>query len=145
MEAIKSKKEVLFNNTSLTIEYDSQNNFLYANWKGYQTEESIKSGCGKMLQFLKEKRCTKVLNDNTLVKGTWSSSATWGASVWFPQMASAGLKYFAWVYSPDVFGKFSTDATLKQMNDKDSKDWIGFNGRTFKSIEEAARWLIGVN
>ena len=43
----------------------------------------------------------------------WSEAAEWGGRVWFPVMEAAGLEYFAWVYSPNVYSRLSTDLTLQ--------------------------------
>ena len=89
-----------------------------------------------MLAFLKEKNCTKVLNDNRLVKGTWSFASDWVAQDWFPRMVEAGLQQFAWIYSPDVFSKFSTD--------KSTKNADGGIIMTFNDVEEGKAWLKSV-
>jgi hypothetical protein len=86
-----------------------------------------------MLDLLEEHRCTKVLNDNTHVVGSWSEAAEWGAEFWFPAMMKAGLKHFAWIYSPEVFSKLSTDKTI----DLSGQNIFG----TFNDKEEASQWL----
>ena len=39
--------------------------------------------------------------------------AEWGGTEWFPAMTAAGLQYFAWVYSPNLYSRLSTDLTLQ--------------------------------
>lgn len=52
-----------------------------------------------------------MLNDNTRVTIMWSDTAERGGKEWFPAMAAAGLQYFAWVYSSNIYSRLSTDLT----------------------------------
>ncbi|OON67727.1 hypothetical protein [Hymenobacter sp. CRA2] len=102
----------LFENQYLTIAYDYANEWLYADWNGEQNFDSVHDGCLQMLEILKQERCHKVLNDNRRVTSMWSDASEWGGKVWFPLMAEAGLEYFAWVYSPNIYSRLSTDLMM---------------------------------
>ncbi|GAA4321673.1 hypothetical protein GCM10023149_21630 [Mucilaginibacter gynuensis] len=91
------------------IIHNKENSRLDVDWRGFQDVESVKRGGMKMLEILGRAGVSKVLNDNTHVLGTWSEASDWAAQVWFPQMVSAGLKYFAWVYSPSTFSRMSAE------------------------------------
>ncbi len=123
----------LFKASNVEIFYNPEEKFIYANWKGYQPIEAVKAGCEKLLEAMKAKSCSKVLNDNTLVQGTWHGAAEWAAADWFPRMNKAGLKYFAWVYSPSVFSQLSTDKTISSAKNESIK--------TFGSFKDAQQWL----
>ena len=123
----------LFKDKFIEISYDEENHWMYCNWQDYQTMDSIKNGGEQIIRYLQEKGCDKVLNDNRLVKGTWTFASEWITNNWFPRIVAAGLKHFAWIYSPDVFSKFSVDRATKNNPD----DIIN----TFKSIEEGKDWL----
>ncbi|WP_149867074.1 hypothetical protein [Solirubrum puertoriconensis] len=41
-----------------------------------------------------------------------ADAAAWGGQVWFPAMAEGGLEYFAWVYSPNIYSRLSTDLMM---------------------------------
>ncbi|UYZ62696.1 hypothetical protein [Hymenobacter weizhouensis] len=97
----------------ISIYYDYLNDWLYVDWTGDQDLESVQGGCLLMLECLRQERCRKVLNDNTRVTSMWSDAAEWGGRVWFPAMTEAGLEYFAWVYSPNIYSRLSTDLTLQ--------------------------------
>ena len=97
----------------ITISYDHQHNWLVADWSGNQDLTSVQHGAGEILRLMSLQRCHKVLNDNTNVTSMWSEAAEWGGKVWFPAMEAAGLEYFAWVYSPNVYSRLSTDLTLQ--------------------------------
>lgn len=125
--------EKLYENEHLTISYNREENWLEIDWLGFQTFDSIRSSCMIMLDYLKKHNCSKVLNDNSQVLGTWSEAADWGAEFWFPVMIDAGLRHFAWIYSPSTFGKLSADKTITLTN----KDIFA----TFNNREEAIEWL----
>ncbi len=48
-----AKGKKLFEAKNIVIEFDKQQ-YLYVNWKGFQTVDIIKSGCEKMLELLKK-------------------------------------------------------------------------------------------
>ncbi|MBF9221955.1 hypothetical protein [Hymenobacter ruricola] len=105
--------QTLLEEPHITIFYDHLNEWLLADWHGNQDLTTVQHGCQQMLRLLAQQRCRKVLNDNTRVTSMWSEAAEWGGRVWFPAMQEAGLQYFAWVYSPNVYSRLSTDLTLQ--------------------------------
>lgn len=123
----------LFETSYITISYDYLNDWLHADWTGDQNLETVQTGALQMLQCLRDERCRKVLNDNTRVTSMWSDAAEWGGKEWFPAMTEAGLEYFAWVYSPNVFSRLSTDLTLQHT----TRPVV----LTFDNVETAAAWL----
>ena len=127
------EEEFLFRETYIEISFNQEAQWIYADWRGFQTVASVKAGCEKILQALQLKSCTKVLNDNTHVQGIWSGASEWVAVDWFPRMRTAGMACFAWVYSPSVFSQLSTDKTLNHTNE-------GFV-KTFYDLKQATSWL----
>ncbi len=121
----------------ITIRYDLINDTLSADWKGEQTQETVRDGCEKILRFMTVYRCAKLLNDNTHVTGMWSDSAEWVALDWVPRMEKAGCRFLAHVYSPDIYARLSVEKTI----DFGIKGILvtTFNGRT-----AAEEWLCAV-
>ncbi|WP_439882836.1 hypothetical protein ACSX1A_06645 [Pontibacter sp. MBLB2868] len=130
----KPRTELLYRNNHLAIEFNAIGNWLYVNWRGYQNRETVIDGCEKMLLLMKEHACYRILNDNTKVEGQWSAAAKWGADVWFPAMREAGLEWFAWIYSPSMFSRLSTD---KMVSLTENPDFI----KVFDDIDLARDWL----
>ncbi|ALW84089.1 hypothetical protein AUC43_02625 [Hymenobacter sedentarius] len=126
--------QTLHESPHLTIAYDHLNEWLHADWTGDQNLMSVQDGCQEMLQFMVEHRSSKVLNDNTRVTSMWSDASEWGGREWFPAMTAAGLKYFAWVYSPNVYSRLSTDLMLQFTAE-------GPVVATFDDMETAQEWL----
>lgn len=128
----------LYKSSEIEIDLDEAERCLYVNWIGFQLVDSVKNGCEKMLDFVRQYHCSKVLNDNTNVRGIWAGAAEWGATDWFPRMKEAGVKYFAWVYSPSFYSKMSTDVTIENA----SEELLANNFiRTFFDYKEAQQWL----
>ncbi|MGV3540952.1 MAG: hypothetical protein ACO1OQ_14145 [Rufibacter sp.] len=78
--------------------------------------------------------CKKVLNDNTRVEGIWSSAAEWVGTDWFPRLRQAGMEAFAWVYSPSMFSRLSTDKSLRFIYDTSGIE-------VFDDFEAPRKWL----
>ncbi|AIZ63970.1 hypothetical protein PK28_10225 [Hymenobacter sp. DG25B] len=99
-------QRILHQVPSLTIAYDYTDDCLYLDWQGNLTDEEVMHGALKLLELLRQERCTKVLNDNTHLTGLWAEAARWGGEVFFPQLHEAGCHYFAWVHSPSATASF---------------------------------------
>ncbi|MBD1395522.1 PAS domain-containing protein [Mucilaginibacter glaciei] len=117
----------------ITVRYMPENFYLDVNWIGYQNYDSVVKGCGIILDLMQKNNCSRVLNDNTEVKGNWSEASDWGAEVWFPDMARAGLQKFAWIYSPSAFSRIAAKISLPNAYDP-----VAF----FDDKESARQWLI---
>ncbi|MBD2724600.1 MULTISPECIES: hypothetical protein [Hymenobacter] len=126
--------QTLLEESHITISYDHLNEWLLADWQGDQDLVSVQRGALDMLRLLRQQRCHKVLNDNTRVTSMWSEAAEWGGKVWFPAMTEAGLQYFAWVYSPNLYSRLSTDLTLQFAEGNPVVS-------TFDDLDTAKAWL----
>lgn len=126
--------ELLLQQPNLMVEYNLAENWLYVNWRGFQSYDVVIDSCEKVLDVVLETGCSKMLNDNTQIEGIWSGAAKWVAQDWFPRMHAAGLDRFAWVYPPSTFSRQSANKALQFMDDH---SFI----RTFNNIEAASDWL----
>jgi hypothetical protein len=125
----------LFRDDTINIAHEEGEAWLHVDWTGYQTVGSVKAGCERILALMVGRGLAAVLNDNTHVVGIWSGASEWGAVDWFPRMKAAGLRAFAWVYSPSRFSQVSTDATLALLPEG------SVNVRMFDAVGEARAWL----
>ena len=126
--------QILLEEAHITISYDHLNEWMYAEWHGNQDLTSVQHGALELLRLMQLQRCHKVLNDNALVTSMWSEAAEWGGQVWFPAMMEAGLQYFAWIYSANLYSRLSTDLTLQFTVGNPVV-------ATFDDIETAKAWL----
>jgi len=128
---------LLYESSTLSIYYDTTYDWIYMDWVGEQSVESIKAGCKQLLHFLKAERCHKVLNDNTRVTNIWSDAAEWIAKDFSPKAQKAGLEYLAWIYSPDQFSRLSADEVF-------SRHEVSTVSIPFSNYDEATSWLSSV-
>jgi hypothetical protein len=125
----------IYQHEFVEISVDRKRNWLYANWKGYQSDACIKEGCELMLTAMKEFKAVHILNDNRQVLGIWTGVADWLARNWFPRMRASGMKKFALIYSPSRFSQISADAAML-LYDQEGRDVVGFH-----SESAAVAWL----
>nr|WP_262918294.1 PAS domain-containing sensor histidine kinase [Mucilaginibacter straminoryzae] len=121
----------------LSIFYNAHQQWLEADWKGFQNFETVKEGCMAILDRIRKNNCGKLLNDNRRVLGTWSEASEWVGMEWFPLAEEAGLKYVAWIVSPSAFSQLSAQKSVdvKQGN---------IIAQFFTDSKEAEAWLSGV-
>ena len=122
----------LHKSKTIEITYDEATKIMICNWIGFQNKESIMASGAVILDLVKKKGISKVLNDNTLVTGPWQDAAEWTSTVWFPEMIKAGLRHFAWVFSRDIFSQLSAKKAMP------ANDIV----KSFNDLEEARLWLI---
>lgn len=128
------RNEILYRESYIVIEYNDSDNWIYVNWRGYINYDTVTAGCEKILQFMKDTKCCRILNDNTNVEGIWSGASAWVGQDWFPRMRAAGLDCFAWVYSTSTLSRLSMDKSIRNTADKTCI-------KTFENLVAAEDWL----
>ncbi|QNF35667.1 hypothetical protein HUW51_24240 [Adhaeribacter swui] len=132
-------KDLLFCSDYVEIWYDAEHQWIYVDWIGSQNLHTIQQGSQKILGFLKEKNCSKILNNNHQVKGPWLDACYYVADELLPQLTEAGLNYLAWIQSPNPYSQYSTEQTLEATS-LAIKNQIS----TFQSLPVAKEWLKSV-
>lgn len=107
-----TQTDTFYQDSFITVSYNAQHERMDVDWTGFQDFDSVKRGGAIMLEMLTKNACHKVLNDNTNVLGSWSEAADWAGTEWFPMMEKAGLKYFAWIYSPSMFSRLAAKKSV---------------------------------
>lgn len=125
---------ILYAVPALTISYDYTNEWLYLDWQGELTDGAVMEGALKLLELLKQERCSKVLNDNTRATGLWADAAKWGSDIFFPMLHQAGCRYFSWVFSPERYSQLSAELAVQRTA-------AGITIMTFGSLDTATDWL----
>ena len=123
-----------FDKEFLTIEFDAANQWIYNNWTGVLPTEKVIQGCQATIDFLREKPCAHMLNDNREIIGSWNSANEWIAANWMPQVLALGLKRFAHIVSPGIFGQASAEEMVTRVGTQ-------LEIRLFKDVELAKQWL----
>lgn len=124
--------EKLYVADNIEISYEASAHILYCRWIGFQSSDIIMKSGAVILDIVKGGSINKVLNDNSLVDGSWWEAAVWAADVWFPQMNDAGLKHFAWILSKNIFTELSARRAMEPHQE---------TVKSFYSCEEAYKWL----
>ncbi|MCR9253094.1 MAG: hypothetical protein NXI20_21960 [bacterium] len=124
-----------FGNLYYTGFYDKTNGWVNTSWFGFiRTEEAIE-GVQNTLKLIQESGCSKLLSDNSAVKGSWNETADWLEKNWFEPATKYGLRRHATMLSNDQFWKLSQDTFEKAQG----SDTIAM--KNFQDIEEAKKWL----
>jgi len=118
----------------LTIEFDAQNQWVYADWSGYQTRASIMQGANIYLEVLAECNCPYLLNNNSLVAGLWSQNTEWLINDWAPRAVAQGLTHFAHVISPESLARLSAENLQNKISSF-------FRMQIFEKPDQAKEWL----
>lgn len=126
----------LYASASLDISYDPETGILHADWIGYHSFDSGVAGCERIVEAVRRHGASKILNDNTHIRGLWVGMAEYCARIWLPHVVRAGVGRFAWVYSPAPLSRISANAVLAAI------DPDAFGIEVFYLREEALAWLM---
>jgi hypothetical protein len=121
----------------LTAERNREEGWIHARWSGVQTLDTVMTGGLAYVDMLREEPCAKLLNDHSELVGRFTEANDWIAQVWTPLILQAGLRYFAHVLSPGIFGQMS-------INDLHQRIEGVFELRMFGNLDEAKDWLRSV-
>ncbi|UYZ57864.1 hypothetical protein [Hymenobacter latericus] len=121
----------------LTAERNRHEGWICARWSGIQTLSTVMEGGMAYLDMLREEPCAKLLNDHSELVGPFSEANEWIANVWTPLTIEAGLRYFAQVLSPGIFGQLSVQDLHRRIGNQ-------FEMRLFDNPENAKNWLRSV-
>ncbi|MDW7692629.1 hypothetical protein R9C00_12160 [Flammeovirgaceae bacterium SG7u.111] len=103
---------LLINKKNVKVEYFEDKGYIYVKWIGFQSTEKVIESGKEILAVFRTTKCSKVINDNRLVTGPWSKASDWVEKEWFPQMISAGMKKFAWIFPDNVFAELSASKAM---------------------------------
>ena len=118
----------------LTIDTDTANRWVFTDWMGYLTAESIRTGAAAYTAALATSKFNCVLNDTRSVRGPWDHSMDWVINTWAPDAAAAGLKYFALVSTPESLADGSAANFYAQLT--------AFHAEVFDNLSTARAWLL---
>jgi hypothetical protein len=120
--------------TFLKIEYDQENNWIYCNWIGYISLDSIVSGTTALLNMIQETQCPYLLNDNRELLGPWDKANDFLENEVIPKAISLGLRYMSHVLAPNIAGALSAQDFHRRVDNK-------FDMHLFGDMEKAKNWL----
>ncbi len=124
----------VFGATFITIRADNASRFVHNHWRGMLSVDNVKQGATECLNMLRDTGYTQLLNDNTDIIGSWDEANDWIAETWMPQALALGLRQFAHILPPSIFGVTAAEQMRVRVGDK-------FEMRLFKSLPEGKAWL----
>ena len=129
MEELKSALGRVY----LTIESDTANRWVIADWQGYLTADNIKEGALAYTAALAKSGFSGVLNDTRSVRGPWDHSMSWVINEWVPGAYKAGLRHFAMISTPETLADGSAANFYAQIT--------VFQVQIFDNMVDARAWL----
>ena len=85
---------------------------------GIVPAESVIQGCQATINFLREYRCPNMLNDNRALMNSWSIANDWITAKWVPQVLRLGLRRFAHIVPPGIFGQASAAELVTRVSNQ---------------------------
>lgn len=109
------EQELVLTASNVTAYYDRVNDWLYLDWHGEITLNSIRSNCLQLARCFLFRRYKRILNDNTNVVKTTPEVATWLANDFLPYLRLLGIEYIAWICSHDMQIQNDTEIALENL------------------------------
>lgn len=122
----------LVDSPELFIGHDTENQWLYVDWRGEYNQELSRATCRVMLDTLRSQPCSKILNDNSSITRTTVQLTQWGVQ-WLADMQAAGLNFIAWVLPRDLVARQTTEDIVQAID----RPRVG----TFDDVASAYVWL----
>jgi hypothetical protein len=126
---------LFFENQHLTINYDTDHQYLTLIWSGFIPSNQFRSLACEIIKAVEKTKVTKILSDNTEWKIISPNDYSWAANHWFPKAEESGVRQLATVLSSDYFNRHA-ERTVESMTDVEK-----LVIKQFQSIGEAATWL----
>ena len=117
--------------------YNKEGNFITARFKGFIRFEDFKDICNESLRLMVQKKCHKILTDNSKLMKMPKENEEWIQREWFPKAIELGLQQLAFVISEGGHGEQSTKEANKQVETQ----MLPIELRYFDSADEAKKWL----
>ncbi len=113
------------------------NSYISVDWIGVQSLETIVMGGNHILSMLRKKSCQGLLVSNRELVGPWEVGVNWLSLKWTPQVKELGLRYYAHVDSPGIYGQRSFKAFTSTLKGE-------FVVKEFRDEEAAEVWLLSM-
>ncbi|MFD2245846.1 STAS/SEC14 domain-containing protein [Pontibacter ruber] len=89
------------------VTLQQKKDYIEAKWHGHITADDVVTAAKAYLELIQAHPCPKLLNDKTEVTGDWEEANDWLEFEWLPKVTAAGLRYFAHVFSENMFSRLS--------------------------------------
>lgn len=128
-------EQLIFNEKYCKMWFNSNEQILYAEWKGFLKIDEVKKGCDVMTKFVKDKGVKAHLSDHVRLRVLTKDVQEYLTQTSFPDLEKAGLRKVAALVSDDVFAKATVDKVNKTAQ-------VGqLTIVTFNSEKDSIAWL----
>ena len=133
------EREILYEDSKITIEYVKEGNYIHQTWKGITSKEVFEKLLYKTLQLAKDIGTTGLLLDARKHKGIGPESQALAAKETgeFAKTLTTGKFREAIIVPVDIFSKFSVENFSRKMAENKYPVMSMF----FDNIEKAEDWL----
>ncbi|MCC5930898.1 MAG: hypothetical protein JJU28_16760 [Cyclobacteriaceae bacterium] len=118
--------------------YEPKKNYLLMKWIGPCTQEEVKTGSLRMLEWQKKEgvrnQCRFHVHDTKEIEGAWAGLVDWISNYFFPENYKYGLMFNISILSPDIFSKLSS-LELQKRNNKVTTILV-------ETISQAESWIL---
>lgn len=105
-------------------------------WTGMPSSDEFMRGCNTALEVMQKNGVSKILVDNSSATLFTIKDQQWLNNEWLPRAEKVGYRYSATVLGDsDAFVKFAAK------NIASKRDQNKFEGKFFKTVNEAKEWL----
>ncbi|RPD44659.1 hypothetical protein DNI29_21255 [Hymenobacter sediminis] len=92
---------VLLDTPPFAVSYDSENRWLYVEWRDKQDVVSSLASFSLLLRFVRIFRVQKLLCDSSQALDGWDGIGHWVSQSYLPSLAQQGICAIAWVNAAD--------------------------------------------
>ncbi|PSR52664.1 hypothetical protein AHMF7605_03550 [Adhaeribacter arboris] len=117
------------------VQRKAANSYIFTNWVGIQTLETILLGTNQVLDMLRKEPSTGILNSNRELIGPWDDGALYMGNKWVMELNTLGVIHFAHVLAPGIYGQRSFEKFFQL-----AQPYLQIE--VFNSNEEAESWLL---
>ena len=118
------------------VYFDKEIKTVIATYTGVPNLKEFKKIANAQFDLLVKHNAYKTFNDILKLEVNSIENQEWTQNVWFPKAEKAGLKYFAFRVSENIFGIVSAEQT----NEKAEQKGI-IEIKYFKEKKDALKWL----
>jgi hypothetical protein len=129
--------DVFLDERWLTIRWDGEHRYVYAQFKAFATSDEFRAGTLKILDAIRERRASSLVSDNRKLEGVAQLDQLWLRDTWMPLAVAAGIERIAVIVARQGLGRIATDEIIGKFGN------TPFVTRTFDALDEANAWIVG--
>lgn len=127
--------EIVTDNEYAKVLFYPEKGILHHQWKKFCYGPTFQNIMLTSTNYLKTKRASKWLSDDTNFSVLSPEDTKWGQEIWFPETKKAGWKHWAIIMPIKQVGKMNIKGLI------DEYKAAGINTQVFDNVDDALKWL----